>query len=341
MSDFPVSYAYRAYGLTCSSNASISAFSPRATTPGLPDVVFEISTGVPGWVQGARNLPSSIRYTQPGQLENPTHTVTAFGNGEFFELAYADGTRFVIDGDAKRIWGACWPPLTLDHLTIYLQGPVMGFLLRRRGITALHASAVCIGGQAVVLCGPTEAGKSTTAAALALRGAAVLSDDITVIRESRHEFHAESGAQRICLWPDAVRALLRTTDALPRLTPDWEKCFLPLDGHTAKFIADRQPIGAIYVLSSRTAEENAPRIEDLTPREALLELVRNTYMNWLLEQRHRVSEFDVLSKLVMQVPVRRIVPHSDPARIGALSELIVRDAERLSARSAPIVVASH
>ena len=49
-------------------------------------------------------------------------------------------------------------------------------------------------------------------------------------------------------------------------------------------------------------------------------------MNWLIERDQRAVEFDVLSRLVKSVPVRRIVPHSDPARLLALCEIVERDA---------------
>jgi hypothetical protein len=195
---------------------------------------------------------------------------------------------------------------------------------------ALHASAVAVEGRAVVLCGPSEAGKSTTAASLALRGVPVLSDDITALSDSSAGFQVEPGYPRICLWPDAVRDLLGQPDALPRLTPSWEKCFLPLDGNNARFEAQRKPLGAVYLLAPRMAEANAPRIEEMGAREALLDLVQNTYMNWLLDRNQRAAEFDALSKLVMQVPVRRIVPHADPGRIGHLCDLILADAKGLS-----------
>src|SRR6185437_9393951 len=61
-------------------------------------------------------------------------------------------------------------------------------------------------------------------------------------------------------------------------------------------------------------------------REALLELVQNTYMNWLLDRDQRAAEFEVLCKIVQQVPVRRIIPHADPARLGALCDLILQNA---------------
>jgi hypothetical protein len=240
-----------------------------------------------------------------------------------------------VDGKAERIWGTCLPPLNNEDLATYLLGPVMGFVLRRRGILALHASAVCIGGQAVALCGESQAGKSTMAAALALRGIPVLCEDITPLIEEHGRFHVEPGYPRVCLWPDAVENLFGARDVLPQLTPTWEKFFLPLDGRNAKFEEHRQDISAVYVFAPRVDEVDAPRIETMSSREALLSLVQNTYMNWLLDRKQRAAEFDALGKLITQVPVRRIMPHLDPGRIGVLCELIVADAERASATHSP------
>jgi hypothetical protein len=54
-------------------------------------------------------------------------------------------------------------------------------------------------------------------------------------------------------------------------------------------------------------------------------------MNWLLDRRQRAAEFELLAHLVSRVPVRRIVPHRDPARIGPLCDLLFADATRLLA----------
>jgi hypothetical protein len=99
----------------------------------------------------------------------------------------------------------------------------------------------------------------------------------------------------------------------------------------AKFESNSRPLGAIYLLAPRTASANAPRIEDVSAREALLELVQNTYMNGVLDRNRRAAEFDVISRVVMQVPVRRIVPHVDLTTIGVLCDLIVADTDRLFA----------
>jgi hypothetical protein len=247
---------------------------------------------------------------------------------EFFELRYSDGARFVVNGAANQMWCEWKAPLTVEDFSTYFLGPVMGFVLRRRGLTALHASSVCIGGHAIALGGEAHAGKSTTAAALTLRGVRVLCEDISALNEKNGRMWVESGYPRVCLWPDAVQKLLGVPDALPRLTPTWEKCYLALDGKLAKFEPAHQPLGAIYLIEARSEENSAPRIEEISPREALLRLVQNTYMNWILDRAHRAQEFDVLTRMMAYVPVRRVVPHRDPARIGKLCELLLCDAEK-------------
>ncbi len=325
-------YPYRAYGLTLGSGTPVSALQPERTELERYDVMVSLGPEA-DWVREARRLPSHLVHPRPGEIErdDSPFTLTSYGAGEFFELAYGDEALFFVDGAAKQVWGTCLPPFTSEDLATYLLGPVMGFVLRRRSILALHASAVFIGGQAVALCGESQAGKSTTAAALTLRGIPVLCEDITPFIEKDGKFQVEPGYPRVCLWPDAVEKLFGAPDALPQLTPTWEKFFLPLDGRNAKFEEHRQDIGAVYVFSPRVDEADAPRIETMSFREALLSLVQNTYMNWLLNREQRAAEFDALGKLVMQVPIRRIVPHLDLGRIGALCDLIVADADRLFA----------
>lgn len=327
-----MTYAYRLYGLVLEANTPISGLLPlEQNQSALPDISLEIDSRAPSWVCELRALSSVLRIgksSEPG-LPDASYTVTTFGADQGFELVYHDGTRFFIDSTGECLWATWLPPLTLEDSGVYLRGPVMGFVLQRRRVTALHASAVSFQGYGVVLCGPSETGKSTTAAALALRGIPVLSDDIAAISLGDGGAEIEPGYPRLCLWPQTVKNLLGAPDALPRLTPNWEKCFLPLDGAIAKFQRQRCPLGVIYLLNARTADASAPRIESVGARQAVLELVQNSCMNWFLGRKQRAAELDVLSRLVMKVPVRRVVPHLDPSRIDALCELILRDASLL------------
>ena len=122
--------------------------------------------------------------------------------------------------------------------------------------------------------------------------------------------------------------------------PELEKCYLPLDGVTANLETQKRLLGAIYILTPRETAANVPRIDEVSNREVLLDLLQNTYMNWRLDREQRAAEFELLSRLVSHIPVRRIVPHSDPSRIGALCELLVADARSVLSGKARIAVAA-
>ena len=325
-----MSYSCRAYGFGIHSSSVIPGLEPAITRPG--DVPLDVTIGPePPWVRQATSATKRVLSHLPAgeRTIDPSFVLTEYGNADGFELSYSDGTRFVVNGPADRVWGIFEAPLTKEDLATYLLGPVMGFLLRRKQITCLHASGVELHGKAVLLCGDTGYGKSTTAAALALRGAPGLSEDIVPLELTKGEFWAVPGYPRICLWPEATANLMGDPNGLPRLTPVWEKRYLALDGVRARFAQSKLPLGLIYIIAPRSHAADVPRSENLLPKDALLELVKNTYMNWLLNREQRAEEFNVLGNLVQQVPVRRLIPHSDRAKITQLCELIESDARRL------------
>jgi hypothetical protein len=185
-------------------------------------------------------------------------------------------------------------------------------------------------GRAIALFGLAGAGKSTTAAAFALRGFSVLSDDVAVLTDLGDRFLVQPGYPRINLWPDSVRTLFGTEDALPRITPTWDKRYLALDQSENRFQSSSLPLVAIYILGEREAELTAPVIEEVVGGEAIMALVANTYVNYLLDRDMRAREFDVLSRLLAGVPVRRVRPAADTSKVFALCESISADAKRLA-----------
>ena len=332
---------YRIYGLNLTSDFPIPGLREKTEISANPDVIVQLGPE-PEWVSNARRLPSLMLQSIPASPEtkDPAVLLTSLGDEKFFQLSYSDGTCFVMDSKVTRIWGKPGDGQSMEDLATYFLGPVMGFTLRRRGTTALHASALCIDGKAVVLTGEAGAGKSTTAAALALRGFPVLCEDIASMEEVDSGFSVEVGHPRVCLWPESVEMLMGSKDALPLLSPNWDKCYFPLDGEMGSLEMRKRPLGAIYMLAPREKSANAPRVESLSSREVLLELVQNTYMNWILDRGQRAAEFALLSRLIAEVPVQRIVPHADPSRIGSLCELIAADARAVLAGKSRMAAAA-
>jgi hypothetical protein len=273
-----------------------------------------------------------LRLPKDDPTADSSFTLTEYGKGKCYDLSYSDGLRFVFNETSDRLWGTFQPPLSLDDLYLFLVGPVMGFLLRHRHITCLHASAVELHDRAVLFSGDPGYGKSTTAAALALRGVPVLAEDIVPLELTADRFSAIPGYPRVCLWPDAVSKLFSDGNDLPRISSSWDKRYLPLDGIRAKFASEKKPLGIIYLFGERSDDPKAPYISEMQPREAVLGLVQNTYMNWLIDRQRRGEEFDELCKIVQQVPVRRIVAHTGGTKLGDLCERIFNDARNILAK---------
>jgi hypothetical protein len=227
---------------------------------------------------------------------------------------YNDGTEFIVKAQATHVSTTWEEPLTADDAAVYLLGPVLGFVMRVRGIVPLHASAVATDRGAVVFLGEPGCGKSTTAAACATLGYSVLSDDLLPIRETTEAFWAHPSHPRLTVWPDSVRGLFGTADQLPPLTPSYDKRYLDLQ--RGRHFHDRPlPIEVIYVIGARHGRSHAFTEKPLRANAALMSLVGNTYGNYLLDSPMRALEFDVLSRLVQRVPVREIAFADDVAQL--------------------------
>lgn len=340
-----MSQTYRSYGLTLESDLPLTGLRPLApdASCSAPDIKLHFA-GVPVWAAQALSLPITVVRVRPCNMPPGVgaFTVSEFADRRFFQLLYADGTRFLMDRAVTHIWGESGPNLSFDDLCIYLLGPVMGFVLRQRGTVTLHASSLSFHGRAIALVGEAGAGKSTTAAALALRGWPVLSEDVCALARSAGSYQVVPAYPRVCLWPDSVDFLFASREALPLMVAGWEKRFLSLDGSSAQFASSPAPVAAIFLLAERSSEERAPYIESISQREALLQLVQNTYSNWYLDRHQRAEEFEVLTRLVSSIECCRVIPNSDPERLPALVELVERHVLRLldSRRSSSLGAAS-
>jgi hypothetical protein len=242
--------------------------------------------------------------------------------GKYYRFDYADQTQFVVDQSGSELWAEWASPLTLEDTATYLLGPVFGFVMLLRGIVCLHASAIAIGSEAIALLGPTGSGKSTTAAAFAERGYSILAEDVVTLDDRHNQFLVRPGYPCIRLWPSAVKALYGSETHLPRLTPNWDKCYLNL---TERFHRESLPLAAIYLFGERHHDPAAPFIETIDRSERLLALVANTYATKLMDKQMRAREFELLTRVVVNVPLKRVTPNADPTRISQLCEVILDD----------------
>jgi hypothetical protein len=317
-----------AYQLKITSSVLIPGAAPRAAAS--VDVHIRLQEDFLG-THRLIHPAADFFYASPNCNEqgHPTLRVGTISDGAYFILQYGDGVRFVVDRSGHEVW-MDWPETsTLQDATTYLMGPVLGYVLRRRGIVSLHASSVAIGERAVAFVCEGGAGKSTTAATFACLGYPVVSDDLVPLIDRAGQFLAQPGYPRVNMWPDSVSALFGSEEGLPRITPTWEKRFLALNQEGYRFQENPIPLGAIYYLARRDSGTTRSVFETLSPSSALITLVSNTYINYLLDTQMRGQEFSFLSRLVASVPVRSVKPPDDSSRLREFAESIAADAREV------------
>jgi len=248
------------------------------------------------------------------------------GGDGHFRVTYCDGAEFVIDATASEVFGvARRGDLTLDDLLVYLQGPILGFVLRLRGVTCLHASAAVAGGRALGVVGSGGIGKSTSAAIFARMGLPVLTDDVLALRDRGTAFDVQPGLPRVLLWSESVRALFGDAEALPRIVGGWDKRYLDLTQPGYRFAGQPTPLGALYVLGERLAPGASPEITPLHGAKAMTTLIANTYANDFLDDDLRARELEVLGRLAGPIPIRRVRAPDDRAKAAQVCEAILAD----------------
>jgi hypothetical protein len=305
---------YQACGLLIASDAPI---------PGLRDVTGSLRSGgssgppsdPPDITFSMRDVPES-RWTgaemrswwvSPELDARGRPEMTIEANDWGYRLTYDDNATFLIDRTGGRIT-AHWTRSISDlDVASHLAGSVLAFVLRLRGAVPLHASAIAVGGQALLFVGDPWAGKSSTVAAFSKLGYPLVADDIVRIDADTEAVLAHPGHPRLSLWSDSAATLLGTPNEEPAQGEEYLKQVLDFRATGRPFQARPLPIGAIYLLGDRLTEcPCRSSIRPLSPSAALVALTRHTYGGCFLDRTMRAREFEVLCRLVERVLVREL-----------------------------------
>ncbi|MEI9997316.1 MAG: AAA family ATPase [Rhizomicrobium sp.] len=267
-------YFYRVAGLAVVSEIALPGLIVRPAG-GEPAAVIIRRAAVPDVLEGA----SMVR---------PTFQIA----GEHFLLRIAGVARFLLTGGREIVF-ACENGTAAADVAIFLIGTVFGILLHQREQIVLHASAVRVGGRAVLFCGPSGAGKSTLAAALGQRGYAMVTDDVCAIAMGPDQTPlVQPDGRQFKLWAQAIEKLDLGASA-----------GAPVRGRIEKFYVEPSetagaalPLGAIYALRE-TRPPQTDGIEQPNVVDAALLMRMNAYRPRLvvaMEQRQHYLQFAAL-----------------------------------------------
>ena len=241
------------------------------------------------------------------------------GDEPFHEWAFPDGTMwtqfyrvkhgyllrfprladFEVSLDAKR--AVCFPaPFVTDttpnHLYLNQVRPLM---LSKQGVLVFHGSAVEIATQAVAFMAESGRGKSTLAASFSVNDYRFLTDDGLVVDEIDGHYAALPSHPSIRLWADSEEVLVPSS-----LVPEPSVHFTSKSRFMASdlmmFCDHPRKLGRVYFLGDGRAENVT--FERLNASEALVELVKHSFLLDIEDKELLASHFDKLAALA-QVPM--------------------------------------
>lgn len=145
---------------------------PTSAVIGAPDIVIEADGSVPGALRDIQ------RDAGDGRL-------TGTDGRRFYVLERGFACAVPVPGAAPPATFGVEPGFPIARAFGRLVRPALGVAMLARGAAAVHSAAVELDGQAVLVAGWSESGKTETALALVEQGARFLSDKWTFVADDR------------------------------------------------------------------------------------------------------------------------------------------------------------
>ena len=224
----------------------------------------------------------SIRLAPVPETLGGASTTAQFWEADATRLLFkARGVARFLLLDGGQVDVELEPGGVLSDVAAYLQGSVFGALLHQRGALVMHASAVAVGEGAVLFCGPSGHGKSTTAATLGERGYPMLGDDVcAIVFDGDGVPMARADARQYKLAANAIDVLELSERKGAAVVHNQTKFYVEPSGSA---VARDLPVLAVYIIKKIGPDEETA-IRSLTPAEAVGALTRNAYRPSMIRQ---------------------------------------------------------
>ena len=293
-------YRYFAYGLNIESTIAFSDLLPGKENP---DVSIRLGAT-------PETLPN-VESQGPGFQASP----------ERF-LLNVEGTARYLVCEGREILVDPAPGGDAEDVRTFLFGSAFGALFHQRGLLPLHASAIQVGDGCVAFLGSPGEGKSAVAAAFALRGHRVLTDDVCVVSVGDGKASlAFPGLPYVKVCEDMARSLGMDPEAFPRAPGELGKHRIALQD---RFSRIPLPLLRAYLLSSADCQDI--KTELLEGAGKAFVFVLHTYRRpFLAGRRQKADHFAKCARLGSQIVLKWIMRPRSPHPVDRMVEMVEAD----------------
>ena len=203
-------------------------------------------------------------------------------------------------------------------ISAFLLGLIMAEVLHMDGYLTLHAGSVNIEGQTILIAGNSGAGKSSVLAELLKRGATLVTDDISPIRQTDQSFTIEPGHTNIRLWADAAEKSGFSFFDNNRIHPTLDKYWVPIP---EKFSGKTKNMALLFILKSkRTPEIGFQNVSGIHKMQELKSIVARKVFIRLMDREK--AFFEQSTKFANTINIHNITrPDGDHA--GEIADKIL------------------
>ena len=226
------------------------------------------------------------------------------------------GLLFVQYEPARVLWSRRNDRLPDESLRHLLLDQALPAIVAHQGDIVLHAACAIVDARAVLIAGPAGAGKSTATAHLVSNGWHAAADDAAALTVQGAGVLVQPAYGGIRLWPDSRAAVGYGSEPLdPDSSAKRRLRSGPLPAHAV-------PLTAIYLIHR---EPSTLEVRDLSRRDAVVALLRNTYVLDTDDRARAQSQLDSLAAVAQRVPVRDLQVPEDFGALRLVATLIERE----------------
>jgi len=290
---------YIGFGLNIESEFAL----PGAQTgfdPGLPTVTI-------------RRARASVNWSELSDSSDQGGFLVAH-IGKLLQFCVRDGRTILMDGSPA-------PDTSQSEFAIQTMsaGFALALLLRQRGLLTLHSCILHREGNTIGFVGESGWGKSTLAEFFSQHGYFVITDDIGAIDVQDGQIRVVPGHPFVKLRSQATETLLHGAPREKRELDGRVRLSKNSTPHDRKLTLDR-----LYLLRPSFAPDT--KLEERSPQQKVLELVRHTHGNHLLtRQDYQAKLLADCTSVTEQVPVAALQRQKGIDKLPAVLKLVEDD----------------